>query len=669
MRKRIIEEYDSENEEVGEAMTVEEREQVLRSIIQAAAGNEIKLQQLVWGKVFKEALPFMKLLRPPWHPQDYPVMMTMIEEEQAQSLSTVKAADLEHRKYQILRVPDLHEFDEEARKEPALVLVDRETGDVEYRSADTSFSFVPTERMIGHRNLFKDIMTTVRYAGGVLVPIAPLADFETANPCPQFKYKGIEAFANGSSKILKASGTRNMSSREKARYLAKTLQEMSTPNFVKLMMTFYVSVFKVKTDEKGLVLTNDMPLDFLFRHPSMANEYPEIGSRRSYIYRSRGLKMRAALPKNDKDALSKATGFRTWRGEGENFYSLFTQHYNRGGDPSKDQVQVCQALSLILPANEHTDLPLVIRPSSTSVAKHLGLELDRRDVSYSFHLSEQVATSLRVAMKTDVPYVEAVPFESLYVDLHSMELPTVPKGVDVFEHWQKLHDASVPKAKEWIARRKVFPTLIDESSYFYYPVNSSHAYDVIESNIDGLVKRVGVVDQDFQVVEEDREMTKLTGDSLRSSQFTSNRKKTCFLQSDDHFKVDETLNLWEPPIELQKRDMRLTKVTVEAAVAGPVSRIDADMPDELPAHKRKKRREKEEEVPAPKQKKKPKEKAPPKRKAKVVPPPQKAKRKKLPTPSPSESEQESEEEGDPSSDGEGSGGEGEEGDLPTEASN
>lgn len=654
MKIRSVEEYESDDEQEREPLTAEEREQVLRSILEASGGKEEKIQSIVWGTPFKEAIPFLKLLSPPWTSTDYPIIMNMFEERVQQTVSTVKAADAEHRKYQILRVMDASKFDTELKPEPALVLVERETQEVQFRSADTTYSFVPKERTVGHRNLFKDIMTTVRFSGGVLVPIAPIADFEAANPCPLFNYKGIESFAKGSSKALKASSTRNLSSREKARHLAQVLQEMSTPDFLKLMMTFYITVFRVKTDDKGLVLTDQMPLSYVFGHPSMKNAYPEIGSRRSYIYRSRGLKMKAIPPKNDKEALKKTTTFRNWRGEDENFYSLFTQHYNRGGDPSKDQVQVCQALSLILPALDNTILPLVVRPSSTSVARHLGQALAARDIKYSFHLSEQVATSLRVAMKTDVPYVEAVPFESLYVDLHSMEIPTVPTGTDVFAYWKKLHAQSVPKTKEWIARRKVYPDLVDELETFCYAVNSSHAYDVIESNIDGLMRRVGVVNQDYGVDEVDKELKKLDGETLRVNQFVSNRKKTCLLQSDDLFKVDEALNLWEPPIELQKRDLRMTKVLVESAVQGGHStRQLADIPDELPAfHKKKKRKSEKEEVlvrrkkkPEPKEEKKKPKKAPP-------PPVKKLRRVKAPTPSPSESHESDSEEGEAGSESE-----------------
>lgn len=548
----------------------EERDQILREIIEAADSSMSEISMLMFQSASPALEEIADALVPPYNSVDHARICYMLESKLASTRSSSKFADDEHRIHRVYRVPDASIFGQAYPAEPRLVLVNRETDEKTIVSADTTDNFIPVERSAGHRNFFRDLMTTVKYSGGIVKVISNESDFDAACPCPLMVYSGIIAFVKGASRILKPRGSVNLSAPERIQYLISVLEEMPIRDFLQLQSMFYVCVFGIKSDSKGLIIKSDMPLAFVFAQSEWKDKFPEITGRRNYIFRERGIKMTAVRPAKDIDLAAKVPSCRTWRGEDDSIYSSLTQHYNRGGNPAPLQVQVTQALSIILPAAEQnvTDL-LLIRPASTETAKHLAMALTEREVGFKFHLSELAAEALRAQAHCDIPFLETCPRECLYVDLHGMRIPTVSKGVDLFEFWEKLHDSQIPRAQHWIALRKVFPLLIkSRPDLYFYGVNSSHAYDVIESNLDGLSKVVGVVQPDLSVTETIRPLYKLTPETHRSFQFSSNRKKTSLLQSTETFKVDEVLNLWEPPLELRKRDLRKVKVEVESLTAG-----------------------------------------------------------------------------------------------------
>lgn len=554
------------------AQTREEREEILRAIFERLKTKQDKLSSMIFGDVPDEVKDLVPRLKGGFSAMDMARMNNFAEQEVAKTRTSARVEEQEHREFRTLRVAKVEELGLETPKTgPALLEIQRDTGRVEIRDPAPINQFVPEEKVAGHRNFYADLVTTVRYDGGLVVPMATQADFDRAAPCPLFKYAGIERFCKGSSDLLKAKETKTMSSADKARHLAQVLEEMPIERFLKLQALFYVLVTELVTDAEGYVIMESSPLSLTFSIPEMAKKFRKLEmDRQEAVHRATQVTIKAPVPRDDEHAVRQLVDARTYRGEGSERLSLFTEDWNVGGKPPKVQVQVTLALSLILPlVKEDKDRLIYIRPASKNQVTYLEHALKERQIQHIFHVSSKEAVALRQQVSDQLQTCETVPLDATYIDLFAADIPTVRKGQSLPEAWAKTHKEVTPKTKVWIARRKILPSIMEQFSTYFYQSIHSHAYDVIESNMPDLVRAKGVVvynpsgKPQLSVKEEYYPAKKLTPDKLFELQWIENRKKTSILQGKWAYKVDETLNLWEPPVVFTKKDMRATKVEVE----------------------------------------------------------------------------------------------------------
>lgn len=553
---------------------MQERDEILRAIYEAVGKDGGKISGFIFGEIPPKTEELFARLVPRFNATDLSRIEHFVEQDLRKAKPTARVEELEHREFRTLRTPSVENLGLETRAVgPALIEIKRDTQ--EYKVVDPApiVQYVREDRVSGHRKFFGDLITTIKFENGIVSPLATAVDFARAAPCPLFDYKGIENFCQGAHTVLRAAETVKMSSPDKARHLASVLNEMPIETFLNLQAMFYIQVMRVKSDEQGFILMESSPLRLTFSVREDAMKYPSIGlDKRSCIFRESQVKITPTFPKDDLVALRQLMEHRTYRGEDLERLSVLTKSWNEGGLPPKVQVQVCSALSVIVPlATKFTEKEIYIRPTSKALVPHLEHALGLYNVAHTYHLSSREALAVRQLIE-NISYVEKVPEDCVYVDLCSMEIPTVAKGQDLKAKWLALHQEMTPKTKIWVAFRKILPSLMGSCSTYFFQMTHSHAFDVIETNQDTLDRIRGEVvysreDRKFNVKTVVYPATKLTPDILLNLQFEENRKKTSILQGTWKYRVDETLNLWELPIVFTKRDMKATKVEVESVMA------------------------------------------------------------------------------------------------------
>lgn len=512
------------------------------------------------------------------------VMMSLSDEKQRYNFRTAEQVAVTH---QVYVVPT-----EENPKVAAHLRVDRASQVQEIVPADRVAQMTaPFEKQKpGITKFVGDLINLFDFSGPVLRPYGESSQFDNSRVAPGYNYASLVLFAQtyGPKLVVGKAAAESMSQLHAA--LVQRLSYMVDYEYLDLQSNFYVLACKLTPQGPGYALRADAPIRQVGHAISEGVPYfrfnPAIpsASRSALLYRQSQWQVNLPLVPDTKRALKQLTIDRSWRGEDKGRYSGLTRTHATGGDLPIDRMEVCSALSLVLPLlhqgkNVHLQLKSVahIQDFEDALCQYQ-FDNDTWSVTYDAspsQLQEIFGSQYADYLRPDHP-------DYTTVSMVSGRMPSFSKTEDVDQKWSSLFPASIPQAP-YIVVTKVPPVVADEYNVFYF--NSAHAFDFAVSSEPTLSVAIMTVDVLPHVVrtkyaEEVR--PRLTTADMLKAQYVDNRRKLSFYLEMGGPRYDPRMNLWipEPKVVKAKKDLLVPDLVQGAQLVPPID-FSADAPPVL----------------------------------------------------------------------------------------
>lgn len=240
-------------------------------------------------------------------------------------------------------------------------------------------------------------------------------------------------------------------------------------------------------------------------------------------------------------------------------------------------------LGIVRPLLETEEKDVYIETDALAAASYVHLELVRLHEQTPFKVKWFWIVSRKVGkihFKGDMREYTARDRakDCMLVDMISTELPSFKAKTDVDQTWE-MHFMDLLPDAPYICKRKVPPRFVEK--YNCFSLGSMHAFDSIIASRGSLnVLEVSVKDDekgDLKFITRTRAVDKIESmEDYLAMQHEDNRRKLCFYQWDLKVVYTGMMNLWTPPEDYSKSDLRnlTTQINFDSGADLPLMTFD-----------------------------------------------------------------------------------------------
>lgn len=496
------------------------------------------------------------------------VLMTLSDEKKRFNFQTAEEVATTHKVYVVPKT--------EGSRVAAHLRVDRVTETREVAPADRVAQMTaPFEKSKpGITKFVGDMVNLFDFSRPTMIPYGEASQFENSRVAPGYNYASLVMFASlhGHKLMVGKAASENVSQLHSA--LVQKLSQMSDVEYLELQSAFYVLACKLPAQSNSYLLRQEAPIRYVGHVQVEGKGYFEANPtfpremRNGMLHRESQWKITLPEVLNTKQAIRQLTIDRGWRGEDKGRYSYLSRSHATGGDLPLERVEVCNALSLVLPwlrRGKHVHLKLKsVATIPLFQASLAGRELDNDQWGISY---EATASQLQEYFKADyVKFLAPTGKEYLTVDMTSGRMPSFTKTEDIDEKWAGLFPAGLPKAP-YIAVTKVPPSVADKYNVFYF--NSAHAFDFVVSSMDQLIVAsapVEILPGEVRTGYQEEVRQRQSSADILNRQYADNRRKLSYYLEFEGPRYDPKMNLWipDPKVIKSKKDLLVPELTMGA---------------------------------------------------------------------------------------------------------